>query len=237
LGKTHVEYADLQITVYSGCPFRCRYCWANTPLFRYRTKNPKPIEEARRFAKMRKKKTIVVSFTSDPYQPREFREKLTRRVLEILVPTKHKIMILTKNPGVPLFRDRDLLASNVWLGTTITSLHDISDEPLAPPNSERIRNLLAAHIDGVYTWISMEPIIPKVTDPYKIVKSTYKFVDFYVLGKLNYAKRFGYAPSDDFYDDWYRKVIPPVVDLLKELGKPFFIKKELREVLWGRRFD
>ena len=232
MGKTNVEYADLQITVYSGCPFRCRYCWANTPLFRYRTRSPKPIEEAWKFAKMRKKKTIVVSFTSDPYQPREFREKLTRRVLEILVPTKHKIMILTKNPGVPLFRDRDLLASNVWLGTTVTSLNDILDEPLAPPNSDRIEALLTAHETyKIKTWMSMEPIIPKVTIPRKIVEKTHEFVDYYVLGKLNYAKRFGYAPSDNFFDDWYRRHVSPAVKLLKELGKPFFIKKELRKVL------
>ena len=232
MGKTNVEYADLQITIYSGCPFRCRYCWANTPLFRYRTRNPKPIEEAWKFAKMKTKKTIVVSFTSDPYQPREFKDRLTRKVLQILAPTRHRIMVLTKNPGFALSRDEDLLSyPNVWLGTTVTSLQDIPDEPGPHGNTERIGVLQTAHEMKIKTWMSMEPIIPKVTIPRKIVEKTHKFVDFYVLGKLNYAKRFGYAPSDDFYDEWYRRHVPPAVKLLKKLGKAFFIKKELRKVL------
>jgi len=52
--KTNVEYADSQITVYPNCPFKCRYCWAQFPIWQHRIRNPKPIENAIKLAKAKK---------------------------------------------------------------------------------------------------------------------------------------------------------------------------------------
>lgn len=225
--KTSVEYAGEQITVYPDCPYACHYCWANTPLFRYRTRHPHPLEEAERLSRCSKAKTIVVSFTSDPYQPREKLEGLTRRVLGILrhAQAPHLILVLTKNPRLALERDRDLLGRNVWLGTTVTALDRIVDEPLAPGNRERLEALREAHKLGILTWLSGEPWIPGVTDPAAIIKESHEYVDWYVWGRLNYARRFGYTIPDGYY----KRGLPEVVKLLDSLRKPFRIKKELRK--------
>ena len=96
--RTNVEYADEQISIYPApCTYACRYCWARLPIWRYRLKNPHPIREANRLARSKKPKSIVISFTGDPYQPREWKEGLTRQVLEILLlqsKVKHTIVLL-----------------------------------------------------------------------------------------------------------------------------------------------
>jgi len=226
MGKTAVEYASDQITVYPSCPHKCKYCWASEPLMLKRISNPKPIEEARGYLRARKPRIIVVSFTTDPYQPIERHISLTRHTLEILVPSIHTIMVLTKNPEFAVLRDLDLLQhSNVWLGTTLTGLEKLEDEPFAPSNLDRIIALDMAHKHGVHTWVSIEPWIPYKTDPYEIILKTNDFVDWYVIGRLNHEKRHGYETVPNW---WYQKRLPKIEGLLKALKKPYLIKKELR---------
>jgi len=224
LARTHVEYATDQITVYPNCPYGCKYCWANTPLMRSRARNPKPIEEAERYARARKKRTIVISFTSDPYPPQEIYEQKTKQVLKILLPTQHKIMILTKSDLVhrdyPLLRRYD----NVWVGMTVTALTWIPDEPYAPSNPERMQALRIAHDLGIKTWISIEPSIPGITDWVEIIKETHSFVDWYVLGRLDYETRFGYPKIPEGY---YIPKLEEAEELLRSLGKPYHIKSQL----------
>ena len=230
MGKTNVEYADEQITIYPTCVYRCKYCWASLPIWRYRIRNPNPIREAMRIARSRKRKAVVISFTSDPYQPRERNEMLTRRVLEILLlrsKVRHTIMILTKNPRLALERDYILIKKfGVWLGTTLTSTEKIPDEPYAPSNRERIEMLKAAHSAKILTWVSIEPWIPGVTDPAEIVKTTHEFVDWYVIGRLDYETQLGYPKAPE---GWYAQKLPEIIDLLRKLNKPYHIKKQLKK--------
>jgi len=228
---TGVEYAEEQVTVYKSCPFNCRYCWAKLPLWRYRIeKSPSPLEKAWKLANARKPRRIVLSFSSDPYCPREETEELTRQALEILLlnsNVEHTIMILTKNPELPLQRDSDILRNrNVWLGTTLTSSYPLSDEPKAPNNLQRMQALFQAHNLGVNTWVSLEPWIPNVTDPIEIIKQTHRFVDWYVIGRLDYETQFGYAKIPD---GWYKPHLEKVEAFLKSHNKPYHIKKQLQE--------
>jgi DNA repair photolyase len=226
LTKTSVEYATDQITIYPTCPFKCKYCWASTELMRYRTRNPRPIEEAKEYAKAKNAKTIVISFTSDPYPPIEIEEEKTKQVLEILLPTIHEILILTKSDLVQ--RDFNLLSryDNVGLGMTVTALSGIPDEPYAPSNEIRIETLRRAHEIGIKTWMSIEPSLPGVTNWIEIINDTYPFVDKYVLGKLNYASKFGY---EEIRNGYYKKPLDEAIKLLKDLGKQYHIKSELEK--------
>ena len=230
--KTGVEYASDQITIYDSCIFRCKYCWNRLPIMQSRISRRKysPIDEAMKYTRSRKPRTIVISFVNDPYQPREITERKTRKVLEILLqsPIKHRIMILTKNPKLALDRDFELMNNNVWLGSTVTALCKIPDEPYAPSNVERIEVLLEAHQGGIHTWMSIEPWIPNVTKPTEIINYTHEFIDLYIVGRLNYAKQLGY---NHVTDGFYRKALPDVISLLKKLKKPFIIKKELKKVM------
>jgi len=233
--KTGVEYADEQITVYRDCPYGCTYCWSRLPLFRSRISNPRPFEEADRLAQARKARRIVVSFTTDPYQPKEACRRWTRTVLaKLMVPTwpvlpLHEVFVLTKNPRLALSD------SFVWryyqyfhLGTTLTSTKSLpAIEPRAPPNPERIEALEEAHKQRIKTWVSIEPWVPEVTDPCRIIEETHEFVDWYVIGRLNHERALGMSPVPS---DYYAGRLQSVVSLLNELGKPFLIKKELRQV-------
>lgn len=190
---------------------------------RHRTRNPKPIEQARRYTRSRFERVIVVSFTSDPYQPREITERKTRRVLEILRPTRHTVMVLTKSTLAE--RDFDLLEGpNMWLGYTITALGRIPDEPHSSGNDARIEVLRRAHERGINTYCSIEPTLPGVTDVPEIIRKTYDFVDYYIIGRLDYETRFGYPKIPEGY---YKPMLREVLPLLMTFKKMFHFKKQL----------
>lgn len=206
--RTHVEYADYNVTVYKApCDFNCAYCWSATGLWIYRTRNANPLVEAARLANSKRPHRIVVSFPTDPYQHKEREKELTRKTLSILLLksryTVHQVYILTKNPGLACQRDRDLLSlPNVWLGTSLTADRPILNiEPYAPGNTERMEALKLAHDLGINTFGSVEPWIPHITLPLTIILNTYSFVDWFVIGRLNYETRL--RPPFD------RKPIPP----------------------------
>jgi len=240
VGKTNVEYADEQITVYPApCPFKCKYCWSQQPIWKYRTQWADPIQYARALANTRKPRVVVVSFTTDPYQPRELVEQLTLKTIGILSGSKHEIMILTKSVLVerdfPAFVRATNEGARIWVGATLTSVMPLEDEPLAPSNPSRIKMLQEAHQIGLPTWASIEPWIPDKTYPRQIIEATHMFVDWYVIGRLDYETRFGYPKIPKGY---YTKELKWVRALFDELGfspscKPsergYHIKRQLQE--------
>ncbi len=237
--RTGVEYASDQITVYRGCPYGCAYCWAwRLPVFAKRIASGRydPVREARKYLKTRGR-TIVVSFTSDPYPPQEVRERRTRRVLEILAQNpRNRVLILTKNPMLAL-RDLDLMLEHgdMWLGTTITALDPYyysKLEPGAPSPQERLYALRIAKRYGAKTWLSVEPIIPDATGA-DILFATVDYVDWYVLGALNYADKLdlGIRINKRELAFYYRYNVPSWTRYLGHQGKPYHIKRELKRYL------
>lgn len=83
-----------------------------------------------------------------------------------------------------------------------------------------------AHQAGIRTWASIEPRLPSVTDPIEVVKATHEFVEWYVVGRLDYETQLGYPKIPK---GWYRQKLQRVIDLLESLGKPYHIKKQLKE--------
>jgi len=170
--------------------------------------------------------TPFVAHNSDPYQPREIREQLTRKTLEILLPTQHIIMILTKSNLAE--RDFPLLAQfkNARFGMTLTSTEAIPDEPFATPNPQRLETLKKAHDMGIETWASIEPWIPNVTFPEQILAASKEFVDFYILGAFRYEKRHGYpVVPPNFYEEEWLKIQPKFAEPDCPWG--FHLKREL----------
>jgi len=255
--RSRVDYATDQITVYRYCPYACKYCyvWRNR-LFVSRVQRGKydPVEEAEKYLN-KKNRVIVVSFVSDPYPPEEQDKKLTRKVLEILCRSKNRIMILTKNPRLAL-RDIDIMKQgDCWLGTTVITT-DPRFRVLEPNVESGVNRLLAlakAKKEGVRVWLSIEPIIPHVTDLDIILSIASKIpVDYVVLGRYNYWKRIAlpvinYMFSTEFMQkivsidpnpvseeelvQWYKEHIPKAIDFLKQHGINYHIKKELAKVI------
>lgn len=237
--RSGVEYATDQITVYRYCPYGCKYCYVwRSKLFSSRVQRGRydPVEEAEKYLRIEDKRTIVVSFVSDPYPPDEVEKRITRRVLEKLFQSHHRIMVLTKNPVIPVMLDLDLFVNgnDMWLGSTIVVLDGFDAgvfEPKAPNPWLRLWSLKYAKSKGVKTWLSIEPIIPWKTDPVDIIEETKDFIDYYVLGALNYSKQLGYVFSKESMKEYYQYIVPKAIKLLEKYGKQFFIKKELRRYL------
>ena len=141
-------------------------------------------------------------------------------------------MILTKNPILALC-DLDIMvqSNNIWLGTTLISIDETELESRAPKPTDRILALSLASKNNVKTWVSIEPIVPGVTDPVEIVERTMDYVDYYILGSFNYTAILGFRITEGEKKAWYRKYVPKTIQVLKSASKSFFIKKELRRYL------
>jgi len=236
------------------------YVW-RTKLFSSRVRKGKyiPEMEAERIAKkMKPNDRVVVSFTSDPYPPQEAWERRTSRVIFTLrYYGDGTVMVLTKNPLLAL-KDRDVMLTYIvgskyyvetWLGTTITTAFDqesIIIEPNVPRTSLRLKALREYQKQGGYVWLSIEPIIPLDKSsfyPKTIVGEIIETLDtdkikLIVLGRLNYIKLIRkYLPyplnemTEEEAKQFYKDYVPEAIDLLKEHGIPYHVKKELAKVL------
>jgi len=230
------EYAPLALNLYKGCLHGCFYCFAPSATFADRATfhnpayiKPRPgiLEDLEKQARLMagESREILLSFTSDPYQPLEKEALLTRRALEILMANNLTVTILTKGGAWGLDRDRDLLTANGANAWSVTLTHDDPDmseewEPCAALPQGRIDSLILAKMSGLKTWVSFEPVI----DPeavYRLLEATHEFVDLYKVGKLNYhplAKEI----------DW-RRFKGEIEERLARLGKPYYLKKDLLE--------
>lgn len=231
-GKAH-EYSPLAANLYKGCSHVCRYCYAPSATFKKRD-----VFHSSEFISPRKnvltefkndckkyagdEREVLFSFTSDPYQPIESNLKITQQALCIAKQYDIFAVILTKN-GVLSRRDLLLLSTLKRRKFGVTLTHDdpkisLEWESGASLPFERIEALRDAWTLGIETFVSFEPVI----DPeavYRLIETTYEFVDFYKVGKLNYH------PFQKNID-WplFRKT---VIKKLNQYDKPYMIKKDL----------
>ena len=226
------EYSELALNLYDSCPFSCLYCYA--PLMLHRKKEdfhktgkprmtPADIEKsAAEWVKAHpdEKRPILLSFTSDPYQPIEVEWELTRAAIDILHAHGLKVTILTKG-GLRATRDFDLLGPGDQFAVTLTFTDNADSErwePGAALPGERIKSLEMAHSRGIETWVSLEPVIHPAQTAC-LVEMTMGYVDEYRLGMLNYHE---HAKSIDWKEfGWDMKRI------LDHLGVKYMIKKDL----------
>jgi DNA repair photolyase len=228
------EYAPLALNLYQGCSHGCVYCFAPTSTFTDRAIfhdssyiKPRPgiLEDLERQARLMKgdDREILLSFTSDPYQPLEREALITRQALAILMQSRLTVTILTKGGSWGLNRDLPLLTMNLGNAWSVTLTHDnlatsLAWEPGAALPQDRIESLRLAKKAGLKTWVSFEPVI----DPeavYRLLEATYEFVDLYKVGKLNYhplAKEIA-----------WRRFKGEIEERLTKLGKTYYLKKDL----------
>jgi len=229
------EYAALACNVYRGCGHGCIYCYAPSSTQRSRSDflqaTTRPNQFLPTLAKQAAKRQelgrggqVLLCFTCDPYQPLDVEKQVTREAIRILHQTGHTVCTLTKG-GKRALRDMDLFGPGDAFATTLTWLDKKCSrewEPDAADPYDRIATIIDYHEAGITTWVSLEPVLdPDVA--LSIIRQTRKFVDLYKIGKLNYhplAKEI----------DW-RKFGIAAIDLLKQLGKSYYIKKDLAKHL------
>jgi len=226
-----LEYSPLALNLYTGCVHHCNYCFSPGIMrkkwnsFFNKVEPKKDILE--RLEKDCKKmegdtRDILLCFMCDPYQPIEIEKGLTREALLILERYNMRVQVLTKG-GERAERDFDILKRNGWkFGSTITHYHKQQNgllEQNAPNIESRIHAIKKARSMGIYTWVSIEPVMDPA-EAILVVKHLQGVVNFWKIGKINYHK---YIEEKV---DW-GKFLVDIEEVLE--GEKYYIKKDLEK--------
>ncbi|MBJ3784921.1 PA0069 family radical SAM protein [Devosia sediminis] len=174
---------ERSINAYRGCEHGCSYCFAR-PTHAYLghsagieferdiyvKTNAVEALRAELSAKNYRPKPIAMGTNTDPYQPAERRHKLTRGILEVMLETRHPVMITTKSALIT--RDLDILTELAKLGLvkvalSVTSMdHKLSRkmEPRASSPARRLEAIRLLSEAGIPTAIFASPMIPAIND-------------------------------------------------------------------------
>jgi DNA repair photolyase len=229
------EYARFALNLYRGCEHRCTYCYVPSCLRMSREDfgaacAPRPnilAELEKQLAKWTPDAGVLLSFTSDPYQPAEERYRLASRALALLADHGVPALVLTKAPNRALGLDRELL-QRVELGTTLTGIGDTAAatwEPRAELPSERERAILRAAGEGISTWISVEPVL----DPAGALAALRRLsgrVGVVKVGRWNHDARANRIDWSSFLAD--------AVAILEAGGQKYVIKDALKKYAMPR---
>jgi DNA repair photolyase len=170
------------INPYRGCEFACRYCYARyTHEFLERT--PEDFEHkiyfkqnaawllTQELARLKPGTEIALGTATDPYQPLERRQRVTRSILEVFARTRgFALGIVTKSALVT--RDLELLQEislrhKLTVHITVTTMdaelaRDL--EPRAPRPDLRISTLARLRGAGLRAGVLCSPLMPGITD-------------------------------------------------------------------------
>lgn len=169
---------------------------------------------------------ILMSFGTDPYNPKDEEHKLTREAIILIKEYGFSFTILTKG-GSRALRDIDLyrLGGVDMFASSLTFIDpqlSKQREPNAALPEDRIATIRKFYNKGIKTWVSLEPIIdPKQT--IELIYQTHTFVDEYKIGKWNYNQK---AKEID-----WQKAINDILNELKGTRCNYFVKESLRKYL------
>ena len=174
---------DRSINPYKGCEHGCIYCFAR-PTHAYLDLSPGLDFETKIFYKtnVRERRaaelanpnyrcaTIAMGTNTDPYQPAEKRNRITRAILEILLEARHPVSLVTKSRLV--LRDLDLLAELarfelVSVAMSVTTLHNALKTKLEPRTANgaaRLRVIRELRAANVPASVMVAPVIPFIND-------------------------------------------------------------------------
>lgn len=195
--KSNLPEGDFVINPYIGCMHGCKFCYAR--FMKRFTGHREPwgefvdvkIDAPDLIPKDTDKyqgKWVTIGSVTDPYQPLERKYKITRKILERLIPLQPNLDIMTRSDLV--LRDVDLLKQfkNCAVALSLSTLDDKIRkelEPRATAVEKRINALEALHQAGISTALFISPILPELTDWRKIIKQTQAFVTEYWFENLN----------------------------------------------------
>lgn len=198
MGKSNIPEVDYCVNPYVGCLHACVYCYARFmkrfthhrerwgDFLDIKVNAPEVLEKE--LSRRTREGVVLLGSVTDPYQPAEKQYRITRRVLEVLVPHSLTVSILTKSDLI--LRDIDLIGrlQDCEVGLSITSADDAvgrAFEPGASPPAKRIETLKELHAKGITTYAFIGPILPGLTRLDEILDAVVGHVDFVVAEALN----------------------------------------------------
>jgi DNA repair photolyase len=175
-GKDSYFGITYNMNLYRGCQHGCIYCDTRSECYQVGDisqisvkKNALELLPKELYSKHKNKATIGTGSMNDPYMPIEKELQLTRKALQIIASHKFPVHVITKSNLVE--RDMDVLQdiSKIYAAVsfTITCATDSlakKIEPYASPTSERFKAMRALADKGVYTGITLMPILPFIND-------------------------------------------------------------------------
>jgi DNA repair photolyase len=235
---------DRSINPYRGCEHGCIYCFAR-PTHAFLGLSPGLDFETRLFHKpdaakllegeLRARnyvaKTIALGANTDPYQPVERGQRITRAVLEVLSDYNHPVGIVTKSALV--LRDLDLLASMaerrlVRVCLSVTTLdRDLARrmEPRAATPHRRLDAIRQLSEAGVPTAVLASPMIPALND-HEMERILEAAADA-GAGAANYILLRLPLEIADLFEEWLRAHVPDRAERILKL---------IREARGGRLY-
>ena len=179
---SHVKQPDpwfglkYNMNLYRGCQHRCIYCDSRSECYQVENFDGEVLVKAnaiellqKELARKRKKGTIGTGSMNDPYMPVERKVNLTGRALKVIARFGFPVHVLTKSNLV--LRDLDTLQeiNRIYAAVsfTITTADDELGkkvEPGAPLVSDRFTAMQTLAKHGIYTGLTMMPILPYIED-------------------------------------------------------------------------
>lgn len=228
------EYSALACNPYRGCGHACAYCYVPNVLRMSRPDfdaGAMPRADFMRLLERDAKKyqsagiteQVMLSFTTDPYHPGD--TVLTREVLQTIQRYGMGICTLTKG-GRRALRDLDLFRpGRDAFASTLTSIDPAFSakwERGATMPDERMATLREFHEAGVFTWVSLEPVLSTAAT-LEIIRRTHRYVDLYKLGRVNYV---GLTRTTD-----WKQFTADALQVMNECGARHYIKRDLQPYL------
>lgn len=167
---------DYNMNLYRGCCHGCIYCDSRSECYHVdnfdtvRAKANALVILRDELRRKIRKGIIGTGAMSDPYNPFEQTELLTRHALELISAYEFGITVITKSPLIT--RDIDVYReiaehSPVLCKMTVTSADDTLCrliEPNVAPSSERFNTLAKMSESGLFTGITLMPVLPFLED-------------------------------------------------------------------------
>lgn len=164
------------MNLYRGCQHGCIYCDTRSECYGINdissiTVKENAIELLQQELRglHRKRGTIGTGSMNDPYMPIEKESGMTRKALGVIASEKFPVHIITKSDLV--VRDTDLLQeiTKIYAAVSLTittANHQLARrlEPQAPPSSSRFKALYNLSKAGIYTGITLMPLLPFIND-------------------------------------------------------------------------
>lgn len=237
LSKTGIPIADYVINPYVGCSHSCRFCYA-----RFMKRFTGHAEEWGDFLDIKvnapdlipqnssryQGKYIFLSSVTDPYIPLEKKYRLTRRIIEKLIPLKPVLGILTKSNLI--LRDIDLIKQfeTSEVGFSFSTMDEKirkKVKPDASPIDNRINALKKLHDAGIKTYVFISPILPYLTDWEDIIQKTKPHADYFMFENLNVTGMV-WAAVKSFLEEKYPDLSPKYREIYFEDNQYWEIVEE-----------
>jgi DNA repair photolyase len=174
---------DYNMNIYRGCCHGCIYCDSRSDCYRVENFDRVAAKEnaldiiGRELSHKVFHGVVGTGAMSDPYNPFEMRENLTRGALELLDRYGFGVHLITKSDLVT--RDIDRLQavgehSPVCVCLTVTTFDDAlckKIEPRAPVTSQRLAAIKKLSQSGIFTGITLMPILPYINDTWENISA------------------------------------------------------------------